>query len=115
MKSNKVFKIAAIILGVFAVISIGKGIMWYRWSSLTLEERATKVTERMANRLDLTTEQKEKVLSLNLEKIKSFDEKDFWKNHHRKDHLGKSSPVYEELKKGMKAILNDEQEKKMKL
>lgn len=115
MKSNKVFKIAAIILGVLAVISIGKGIIWFRWSSLTLEERATKVTERMANRLDLTTEQKKKVLALNLEKIKSFDEKDFWKNHHVKGHHGKSNLVYEEWKKEMKEILNDEQERKMKL
>ena len=43
MKSNKVFKIAAIILGVFAVIGIGKGIKWYYWSHLTAEEKASKI------------------------------------------------------------------------
>ena len=46
---------------------------------------------------------------------KSFDKKDFWKNHHGKDHHRKSNPVYEEWKKEMKTILNDEQERKMKL
>ena len=115
MKSIKFFKIAAIILGVFAVISVGKGIMWYSWSSLTVEEKAAKITERMANRLDLTTEQKEKVLALNLEKVKSFDKKDFWRSNHVKSHHGNSNPVYEEWKNEMKTILNDEQEKKLKL
>ena len=115
MKSSKVFKIAAIILGVFAVISVGKGIMWYNWSHLTAEEKATKITERMANRLDLTTEQKEKVLALNLEKVRSFDEKTFRMSHHGKSHNGKPNPVYEKWKKEMKAILNEEQERKLKL
>jgi hypothetical protein len=69
----------------------------------------------MANRLDLTVEQKEKVLALNLEKIKSFDGKEFWKNHHGKGHHGKSNAAYEEWKKEMKTILNDEQEKRLKL
>lgn len=115
MKSNKVFKIAAIILGVFAVISVGKGIMWYKWSHLTAEVKATKITERMSSRLDLTTEQKEKVLALNLEKVKSWDDKDFWKSPHRKRHHGASNPVYENWRKEMKEILSDEQEKKMRL
>ena len=115
MKSKIVFRIAAIIFGVFAIISVGKGIMWYKWSHLTAQEKATKITERMSSRLDLTDEQQEKVLALNLEKVKSFDGKDFWKNHHEKGHHGKSNTVYEEWKKEMKTILNDEQEKKMKL
>jgi len=110
MKGKLVFKIVAIILGVFAIISIGKGVMWYRWSHLSVTERAVKITDRMTSRLDLTSEQKEKVLALNLEKIKSIDGKDFWKNHHRK-----ASPIYEDWKKEMKEILNEEQEKKMKL
>jgi hypothetical protein len=115
MKSNKVFKIAAIIFGVFAIISVGKGIIWYNWSHLTAEEKATKITERMASRLDLTIEQKEKVLALNLEKVKSWDEKDFWTNHQRRNHHGTSNPVYENWRKEMKEILNEEQEKKIKL
>jgi hypothetical protein len=59
MKSNKAFKIAAIIFGVFAIILVGKGIMWYRWSHLTAQEKATKITERMSSWLDLTKEQEE--------------------------------------------------------
>ena len=115
MKSNKVFKIAAIILGVFAVIGIGKGIKWYYWSHLTAEEKAGKITERMASRLDLTTEQKEKVLALNLEKVKEFEGKDFWKNNHGHGHHLKTSPLYKKWKNELKEILNDEQEKKMRL
>jgi hypothetical protein len=115
MKSNKVFKIAAIIFGVFAVISVGKGIMWYRWSHLTAEEKAAKITERMVSRLDLSVEQKERVLALNLEKARTFDEKDFWKSYRGHGHHGEPNPVYEEWRKEMKEILNDEQEKKMNL
>ncbi|MEK6781982.1 MAG: hypothetical protein AABY93_09760 [Bacteroidota bacterium] len=115
MKSNKVFKIAAIIFGVFAVISIGKGIMCFKWSHLTVEEKATKITERMSSKLDLTAEQKEKVLALNLEKVKAFDDKNFWKNDHKHGPHGKSGPLYENWWKEMKEILNDEQEKKLKL
>jgi len=110
MKGKLVFRIVAIILGVFAIISIGKGVMWYRWSHLSVTEKAAKITDRMASRLDLTSEQKEKVLALNLEKIKSVGEKDFWRSHHKK-----ASPIYEDWKKEMKEILNDDQEKKMKL
>ena len=112
MKSSKVFKIAAIVLGVFAIIGVGKGIKWYYWSHLTAEEKAGKITERMASRLELTSEQKEKVLSLNLEKVKVVKGKDYWRNNH--DHHFKSSLVYEDWKKQMKEILSDEQEKKLK-
>ncbi len=115
MKSNKVFKIAAIIFGVFAIISVGKGIMWYRWSHLTAQEKATKITERMSSWLDLTPEQEEKVLALNLEKVKTFDSKDYWKSNHKSGHDRKSSPAYENWKKEMKVILTDEQEKKLNL
>lgn len=90
MKSKMVFRIAAIIFGVFAVISVGKGIMWYKWSHLTVEEKATKITERMSSKLDLTDEQKERVLALNLEKVATFEGKDFWKQH-KQGHHGKSS------------------------
>ncbi len=114
MKSNKVFKIAAIIFGVFAVISVGKGIMWYKWSHLTAQEKAAKITERMSSKLDLTYEQKEIVLALNLEKVATFEGKDFWKNH-KGGHHGKSSSAYQEWRNEMKEILTDEQEKKMKL
>lgn len=105
-----VFRIAAIILSVFAVISVGKGIMWYKWSHLTAEEKATKITERMAGRLDLMARQRERVLALNLEKVKEFESKDFWKNNHK--HHRKSNPVYENWRNEMKGILNDEQERK---
>ena len=114
MKKRIVFRIAAIIFGVFAIVLVGKGVMWYNWSHLTAEEKASKITERLASRLDLTIEQKEKVLALNLEKIKSFNEKDFWRSHHRKGDDRKTNPVYEEWRKEMKGILNDDQEKKMK-
>ena len=114
MKSKMVFKIAAIIFGVFAVISVGKGIMWYKWSHLTVQEKATKITERMSSKLDLTDEQKEKVLTLNLEKVATFESKDFWKSH-KHGHHGKSNSAYQEWRNEMKEILNDEQEKKMKL
>ncbi len=115
MKSNKVFKIAAIIFGVFAIISVGKGIMWYRWSHFTSQEKATKITERMSSWLDLTAEQEGKVLALNLEKVKTFDNKDFWSREHKRGHHGKSSPAYENWKKEMQEILTDEQEKKLNL
>jgi len=111
MKSNKVFKIAAIIFGVFAIISIGKGIMWYRWSGLTVEEKAIKITDKLTNRLDLTAEQKEKVLALNIEKVEEFGKTNFWKGNH--GHHGKSSEAYENWRNEMKDILTDEQEKKL--
>ena len=97
MKSNKVFKIVAIIFGVFAIISVGKGIKWYYWSHLSAEEKAGKITERMASRLELTSEQTGKVLAVNLEKVKVVEGKDYWKNNH--DHHFKSSLVYEDWKK----------------
>ncbi len=115
MKSNKVFKIAAIVFGVFAIIGVGKGIKWYYWSHLTAEEKASKITERMASRLELTSEQKEKVLALNLEKVKAFESDDFWKNNQGHGHQFKSNPVYLKWKNELKEILNDEQEKKMRL
>ena len=109
-----VFKIVAIIFGVFAVISVGKGIMWYKWSHLTVQEKATKITERMSSKLDLTDEQKEKVLTLNLEKVATFESKDFWKGR-KHGHHGKSNLAYQEWRNEMKQILTDEQERKMKL
>jgi hypothetical protein len=115
MKSNKVFKIAAIIFGVFAIISVGKGIRWYKWSHLTAQEKATKITERMSSWLDLTSEQEEKVLALNLRKVKVFDDKGFWKSTHKRGYQGNSSLDYEDWEKEMKVILNDEQEKKLNL
>jgi hypothetical protein len=69
----------------------------------------------MSSKLDLTAEQEEKVLALNLEKVKAFEDKDFWKNNHNRGHHIKSSPAYENWKKEMKEILSEEQEKKLKL
>ena len=86
--------------------------MWYKWSHLTAQE--TKITERMSSKLDLTDEQKEKVLALNLEKVTTFEGRDFWKNH-RQEHHGKSNPTYQEWRNEMKEILTDEQGEKMKL
>lgn len=88
--------------------------MWYKWSHLTAQEKATKITERMSSKLDLTEEQKERVLALNLEKVATYEGKDFWKGH-KKGHHGKSNHAYQEWRNEMKKILNDEQEKKMRL
>ena len=109
MKRKIVFRIAAIILGVFAIVLVGKGINWYNWSHLTAQEKATKITERMAGKLDLTFEQKERVLALNLEKVAAFEGKEFCNNR------GESNPTYHEWRNEMKEILTDEQERVMRL
>ncbi len=114
MKKKIVFRFAAIILGVFAIVLVGKGVNWYNWSHLTAQERATKITERMAGKLDLTFEQKERVLVLNLEKVVDFEGKEFCKNH-KHGHHGESNPAYQEWRNEMKEILTDEQERVMRL
>jgi hypothetical protein len=55
------------------------------------------------------------VLTLNLQKVKTFDDESFWKSNHKRGLHGKSSPDYENWKKEMKVILTDEQEKKLNL
>ena len=115
MKKKILFRIAAITLGVFAIIGMGKGIMWYNWSHLTTQEKASKITNRMANRLDLTEAQKGKVMALNLKKMETLDAPEIWKNVHRHHEQHRSNPVYEQWKKELKEILTDEQEKKMRL
>jgi periplasmic protein CpxP/Spy len=65
-------KVIWIIGGVFAfVLTLGIGKAMY-WRSLTPEQRAERITNRMASKLELTADQKTKVLAINLEQGKAM-------------------------------------------
>jgi Spy/CpxP family protein refolding chaperone len=74
----------------------------------TSEQRAARMTEKMAERLSLTADQKKQILAINLEHVKKRDQD-------RMDQQKESDARKAEMKKqdeSIKAILTDEQRTK---
>jgi Spy/CpxP family protein refolding chaperone len=74
----------------------------------TSEQRAARMTEKMAERLSLTADQKKQILAINLEHVKRRDQD-------RMDQQKESDARKAEMKKqdeSIKAILTDEQRTK---
>lgn len=76
----------------------------------TPEEQAKKITDKMKKHLDLTDEQYNKVLKLQTDRIT------YHRELQNKDLISKSEVKQkkEEFRNGMKSILTDDQQKKMK-
>lgn len=74
-------------------------------TGMTMEQRAEKQTEAMANRLQLSAEQKKKVYELNLQTMK-----DMHTNRSDRAHLRDAHKAKEEK---LRAILTPEQNAKM--
>ncbi len=105
-KKRWIIGIAAVLLTVFAV----KRIAWYRWSHLSIEEKAGKITEKMASRFHLTQEQKGKVYALNLEKIQTFETA---RNSGHRDRA-QWKQLRQTWKDGLREVLTPEQQQKMR-
>jgi hypothetical protein len=76
----------------------------------TPEEQAKKITDKMKTRLNLTDEQYNKILKLQTDRIT------YKRELRSKDLISKSEVKQkrEEFRNGMKSILTDEQQQKMK-
>ncbi|MBP6825209.1 MAG: hypothetical protein KA165_01510 [Saprospiraceae bacterium] len=105
-KKRWIIGIAAVLLTVFAV----KGIGWYRWSHLSTAEKAGTITEKMARRFDLTTEQKSRVYALNLEKIQAFETTR--SSGHR--DCTQYKQLHQQWKDGVRGVLTPEQQRKFR-
>ncbi len=100
-----------LIIGISAAVVLffaAKGIGWYRWSHLSRAEKAGRITEKMARRLEMTEEQKGKVYAFNLEKVQAFESarRD---GHHKREGWKK---LHEDWKNEVRSVLTPEQQEK---
>lgn len=114
MKKPKLIAVI-IIFFIFAVSGIGKAqdnsqIDETKKFKCTPEEQAKKITDKMKTHLNLTDEQYSKILKLNTDRIA------YNRELRNKDLISKSEVKQkrEEFRSGMKSILTDEQQQKMK-
>ncbi|QLG44457.1 hypothetical protein [Costertonia aggregata] len=99
-----------IILGTLFVIATFFGICSVMWTQKSQEEQVRHITEKMAKKLDLTQEQKEKVYVLNLNRSEG---------HQKAYEAGRKKEIIiaavKEWEEGLKQVLNPTQLKKLKI
>ncbi len=99
-----------IILGALFAIATFFGIRSVLWAQKSQEEKVKHITEKMAKKLDLTQEQKEKVYVLNLTRSEG---------HQKAYEAGRKKEIIiaavKEWEDGLRQVLNPAQLKKLKI
>jgi Spy/CpxP family protein refolding chaperone len=93
---------------VLVVFLAAKGFGAYRWSKLSAEEKAGTITEKMAQHLGLSEDQKGKLYALNLEKMASLESAKNSGQHNREDW----KKLREDWKNEVRGVLTPEQQAK---
>lgn len=106
-------KIIIVVLVVFATVFGSKSLLWAQKSH---EDKVQYMTERMAKKLDLSEEQKEKVYAINLKKVEVRKNlKNAKDNTSRKERKEQFKLKIAEWKNELKTVLYEEQLKKMRI
>ena len=103
-----------IIIGTLLTLAMFFGTKSLLWAQKSQVEKVNHITERMAKKLDLSKEQKEKVYVINLKKIEARQNVKNSKNEMpRKERKELFKKKMAEWKNDLKTVLNEEQLKKM--
>jgi Spy/CpxP family protein refolding chaperone len=103
-------KIKKIAIGCTVFVLSIIGVKAYAHSTLSLEEKAKHITERMAQELDLTEDQKTKVYKINLERSQGHQKA--YEQGRNKEIIVKAVQQWEN---DLKNVLTAAQQKKLKL
>ena len=110
MKQKKIIIATLVVL---ATLFGGKSLLWAQKSQ---EDKVQHITERMAKKLDLSQEQKEKVYAINLKKVEARQNLKNIKNEtSRKERKEQFKKRAQEWKNELKTVLNEEQLKKIRI
>ncbi|MCS6824848.1 MAG: DUF4890 domain-containing protein [Cytophagaceae bacterium] len=106
---RKKFFLIFILVAAYAIaIAQGK-----KWSDLTPEEKAEKLTNRMKNDYNLSDEQASKVKQLNLERFtKIAAAKRKYTIDQKKEYQQERKMINQQFNQGLKSVLTDEQYQK---
>ncbi len=112
MKKRKFFIGAAVVLGLLATVQIGRAVYW---NSLTSAQKVERVTERMSHWLALSDEQKTRVHSLNEQLAAEKGDARFAFRGACHQHGETPDAAFQKWQEGMKAVLSEEQRRKLRL